>query len=512
MLEMMSNISRKYLLVSLILILVCISLSLSYSSFTLANGGHEVTQFLINKLTADITINGVNNDSVSVPANGSITISVVLTSLYNTNTYYKLSTLSNESLLVQYDLSSDPPFGIITAYGTKTISLVLTNSSSNIITTNINIDMGYITNELTDVIVSNGNTAITQTTSVPVELSIIGGTLSRSSVEFSSSNEEVTITPSDGYLITNAYTHCTTGITYSLNSTTFTITDATSSGTCNIVLSQLVEYSGSSVTYNVPINGSYTFQTYGSQGGNTGGLGGYVSGTASLTTTDSLTIDVGGTDGYNGGGASTGSTSYAGGGSSTIKNGSTYLIIAAGGGATGANGTTGGAGGNGTGSGGVSAGAGVGNAGTNGGGGSSSPNYVTSYCARCTVSETNCTSSTSSSSFCTYGCSASLSPGCSSSGTFTYYSSCSCGATQCGNSSTYCYATQVTKTCSCSTSNVSTTSCSGSYISCDSWGYNTTQGKPGSGGSNSTDASITNVTSSSGLRTGNGQITIIFNG
>src|SRR5574344_698174 len=130
-LKMMSNISRKYLLVSLILILVCISLSLSYSSFTLANGGHEVTQFLINKLTADITINGVNNDSVSVPANGSITISVVLTSLYNTNTYYKLSTLSNELLLVQYDLSSDPPFGIITAYGTKTISLVLTNSSSN---------------------------------------------------------------------------------------------------------------------------------------------------------------------------------------------------------------------------------------------------------------------------------------------------------------------------------------------------------------------------------------------
>ncbi len=40
----------------------------------------------------------------------------------------------------------------------------------------------------------------------------------------------------------------------------------------------------------------------------------------------------------------------------------------------------------------------------------------------------------------------------------------------------------------------------------------TVPGNAGSGGSNSTDASITNVTSSSGLRTGNGQITIIYNG
>lgn len=84
-----------------------------------------------------------------------------------------------------------------------------------------------------------------------------------------------------------------------------------------------ISYSGKEGTYTVPYTGLYTLTAYGAQGGNfgtgknqkTGGLGGKTTGTFWLTKGDVITYNVGGQDGYGGGGS--GETYGANGGGST---------------------------------------------------------------------------------------------------------------------------------------------------------------------------------------------------
>lgn len=123
-------------------------------------------------------------------------------------------------------------------------------------------------------------------------------------------------------------------------------------------------YTGGSQTFTIVDSGKYKIETYGAQGGGSGGLGGKTEAIYDLYPNESLTILVGGTDGYNGGGTG----EATGGGATTVKNGASTLAIGAGGGG-GAGGT---AGGNGSGVGGASDGKGSGGNGTLGGGGGKS--------------------------------------------------------------------------------------------------------------------------------------------
>ena len=170
-------------------------------------------------------------------------------------------------------------------------------------------------------------------------------------------------------------------------------------------------YTGSTASYTVPYTGYYKLESYGAQGNGSGGKGGYASEILLLTKNTSLTINVGGQNGYNGGG----SGYYNGGGASTIKKGSTIILAGAGGGG----GNSGTAGGKGSGSGGASAGGsgrngGPGSAGTNGAGGGSGYNYsYQTNCSSCYYGSNTCTGgyvSTNCSSCyyghdtCRYGC------------------------------------------------------------------------------------------------------------
>ena len=85
-------------------------------------------------------------------------------------------------------------------------------------------------------------------------------------------------------------------------------------------------FSGTLVTYTVPVTSTYQILAIGAQGGGIGGLGASISGDFSLTAGEILQIAVGGT-----GGSSTGG-SGGGGGSFVVGPGSTPLVIAGGGG------------------------------------------------------------------------------------------------------------------------------------------------------------------------------------
>jgi uncharacterized repeat protein (TIGR02543 family) len=101
---------------------------------------------------------------------------------------------------------------------------------------------------------------------------------------------------------------------------------------------QTKNYSGKTGSYTIPYTGLYTLTAQGAQGGNyglyTGGLGGKAMGSFWLSAGEEITYEVGGQNGYNGGGVA---SKYGnGGGATTVSTDlkGTILIAGGGGGAT----------------------------------------------------------------------------------------------------------------------------------------------------------------------------------
>jgi hypothetical protein len=114
-----------------------------------------------------------------------------------------------------------------------------------------------------------------------------------------------------------------------------TVSEATS-----VTTEWAYNYTGGEQTFNAPYKGTYKIELYGAQGGTassavTGGYGSYATGTITIDKNTTLSIYVGGKNGYNGGGS--GSSIYGNGGGATdvrINGNSTSnrILVAAGGG------------------------------------------------------------------------------------------------------------------------------------------------------------------------------------
>ena len=244
--------------------------------------------------------------------------------------------------------------------------------------------------------------------------------------------------------------------------------------------------------YEVMADGTYIIEAYGAQGGNSGGLGGYVKAEVPLKVGDKLIVNTGGVNGYNGGGGYKNSSYYPGGGASTVRYNGSYIVIAGGGGAKGNDGS-GGAGGSGDGSGAASVGSGAGISGSNGGGGSSSNNY--SYSCNCQTCGGGCSNWVGYYTCCwecgigSYECCKIYDdhpdyPHCSLMGTCYYTKNC------CGTCGGYCASYAPTYTCNCQTC--------------------TKKGKSGDGGSNKIVSPAMLVENISGSRSGNGYVKVSY--
>lgn len=100
------------------------------------------------------------------------------------------------------------------------------------------------------------------------------------------------------------------------------------------VTEQIWDYAETERTYTVPLSGFYTLTADGARGGSwesaSGGAGGRVTGRFWLSAGERLTVQTGGTDGYNGGGTA---TMYGnGGGCTTVTSDRKGLLLTAGGG------------------------------------------------------------------------------------------------------------------------------------------------------------------------------------
>lgn len=130
-------------------------------------------------------------------------------------------------------------------------------------------------------------------------------------------------------------------------------------------------YTGAIQSLSITQSGKYKVEVYGAQGASNGGKGGKAEAVFDFYEDEKLTINVGGQNGYNGGG----NGSAKGGGASDVRLNGTNLnnrLLTGSGGGGGSGGTDGGEG---TGAGGASVGAGAGSQGVNGGGGGRSHNY-----------------------------------------------------------------------------------------------------------------------------------------
>lgn len=341
-------------------------------------------------------------------------------------------------------------------------------------------------------------------------------TLSIENASFSDDSNSVSINANalqdlDVSLVPNEYcaynyVSCTNGQKYSYNNKTFTIKGITADTSCNIVYQEIKEiflYSEDTQTFVVPATGYYTIDAYGAQGGNksstvVGGNGGRIKVKVYLEKDTTLLLDTGGIDGHNGGGSKVGSTSYVGGGSTTIKIGTKYISIAGGGGGAGNNNSNGGLGGidnSSSGNGGESVGGNSGFNGTNGGGGSSSVDYSKTTCNSCpsetcqTCSEScNCTTTYKNGDCLKYD----QTQGCIVAG------DCKCTK----------YRQVPVKTCqTCSKS----CNCVTTYYDCECSSTDVL-GKPGYGGKNSASSDTETLIQESGNNSGNGYIVILFSG
>lgn len=225
-------------------------------------------------------------------------------------------------------------------------------------------------------------------------------------------NGSIKVTANSGYALSSL--SCTNSQSGKYKDGNLVITNITNDTVCTMNFTnpgKTFSYTGTTTTYTVPYTGYYKLEAYGAQGNGSGGKGGYAGEIIYLTKNTVLTINVGGQNGYNGGGSGL----YSGGGASTIKNNSTIILAGAGGGG----GSAGTSGGNGSGMGGSSAGGtgtngGPGTAGTNGAGGGSGYNYsYQTNCSDCYYGsntctggyvQTNCSSCYYGSYTCHYGC------------------------------------------------------------------------------------------------------------
>ena len=324
----------------------------------------------------------------------------------------------------------------------------------------------------------------------------INGASSKSFVVENGNSLSLDIVPETGFIL--ASKECDKGA-FDKKTNVLYFNNVSSDITCNLTFKTSKKeyaYTGKSETFTAEMTGKYRITAVGAQGSESGGKGGQVVGEISLNTGEVLTIDIGGTNGYNGGGAYNNTKYVQGGGATTVKYNSATVITAAGGGG----GATGTAGGSGNGSGGASVGAGAGLAGSNGGGGSKSLNYSTQV--NCRQTGGDCIRETTT-ECCHRVCSGSGYTCIRWASNSSAYeaSSGACGIVGCTgcvcNGEIECY------TCTeCAAYSPVTQTCD----------TKVTSGKGGNGGANATTSVITNVTKSNGINSGNGKLIIQYIG
>ena len=161
---------HKYLMVTLVLVGISITLGVTYSNYIVTSNNHKAAEMYIGELKYSIEIDGTTTNTLTVPA-GETIIDVKVNNLNPVDTYYKLLYLNNSNLEIKYfseikdtdevKTNYKSPNDSVTSSNTNNLKLFIRNNSTTSQNVSFSLKGGYINNTLSDISVPSGYSEIT---------------------------------------------------------------------------------------------------------------------------------------------------------------------------------------------------------------------------------------------------------------------------------------------------------------------------------------------------------------
>ena len=153
-----NKVQRIYFIsLAIILVIVCFSFRKTYSKFIYTSSSNRVAEIFVNKLSYKFTINNKETNEITIPSGNSV-LNISMTSLNEKENYFKLFYKENKNITVF--LLKGNVSGKISNNEINNIKLFVINKSDSEETLIFDVQSGYITNTLDDIVKPNDESEI----------------------------------------------------------------------------------------------------------------------------------------------------------------------------------------------------------------------------------------------------------------------------------------------------------------------------------------------------------------
>ena len=153
-----NKVQRIYFIsLAIILVIVCFSFGKTYSKFIYTSSSNRVAEIFVNKLSYKFTINNKETNEITIPSGNSV-LNISMTSLNEKENYFKFFYKENKNITVF--LLKGNVSGKISNNEINNIKLFVINKSDSEETLIFDVQSGYITNTLDDIVKPNDKSEI----------------------------------------------------------------------------------------------------------------------------------------------------------------------------------------------------------------------------------------------------------------------------------------------------------------------------------------------------------------
>ena len=153
-----NKVQRIYFIsLAIILVIVCFSFGKTYSKFIYTSSSNRVAEIFVNKFSYKFTINNKETNEITIPSGNSV-LNISMTSLNEKENYFKLFYKENKNITVF--LLKGNVSGKISNNEINNIKLFVINKSDSEETLIFDVQSGYITNTLDDIVKPNDESEI----------------------------------------------------------------------------------------------------------------------------------------------------------------------------------------------------------------------------------------------------------------------------------------------------------------------------------------------------------------
>lgn len=151
-----SLLAKKWILFSIIVVILCVTLAVTYTRFYVVSKDHKVSEMYVTELTYKIIKDSTKITKITVEP-GENNIGLVISSNNSIDSKFKLAYKDDSNIEVTYFKDNALPYGTLTSKSnTNTIKLSIDNKSLSNIDVEFSVYGGYIFNELSEIVVPTG--------------------------------------------------------------------------------------------------------------------------------------------------------------------------------------------------------------------------------------------------------------------------------------------------------------------------------------------------------------------